>query len=185
MEGIGSVIDLGNVLICLTIVAVSLVTGALLAPPYDGEQSVDQLVNRIRRHRTILNASAAFLVAGVLEVGALYHWPSALLKQETAKAFDRIALGTALCGGVGFSLLLAGGHLPAVYVLRYRALTKVPTDLISPDQDEQRERWLKARGLDAISTHELARLATMISPLVAGGTGVALLNYVLTGSSAK
>lgn len=82
----------------------------------------DGLTKQVESLRLIFNVGAVVLVAGVMEIAALYEWPIAFFDEPNlVKAFEGVVNAEAMAAGAFFSLVLLAGYLPASSVLRVRA----------------------------------------------------------------
>lgn len=136
-----------------------------LAP---GERSAEAVSARLSSLRRWLYVAAALLVAGLLEVAFLLHWPVARLEGVEAQAVAKLADTVTTAAGTLLSILLALTYGSAVWILRARALSLAPT--------EERGEWMSAQGFGSSLGQHLVRVVALLAPLVAGGPLTALLD---------
>jgi hypothetical protein len=134
------------------------------------ERSANTLRTQHRRLQAVLFAGAAVLVAGVIEMDALYHWATTVatlpgLPKGTAEAITASAI---IPTGTFFSLFLAAAYVPAALILRERALELASTALPSEGPAAQGE-WLQKRGLGISVSAQLTSLMALLGPVLAGG----------------
>lgn len=159
--GIGAVVAGINVL--SVIVPALIVTAAAVSalPPLDG-WSEASLMRRARQVRQVVTLAAAFMVAGVLHMGAWTHWAGAL---AGGQGLDVLATTVTLFWGAAFTLMIASFYLPVAAVLRRLAEAEMYRQEIAADQ---RAGWLQARDLSFTWNQQLPQLAAMAAPLLAG-----------------
>lgn len=150
---------------CGAITSMLLALCVLLAP---GERSAAAVSARIAGLRRWMYVAATLLVAGLLEVGFLLHWPAARLDEVEAAAVAQLAAAVTTAAGTLLSILLALTYGSAAWLLRERALTLAP--------EVQREEWLKESGFGSSLGQHLVRVFALLAPLVAGGPLTALLD---------
>jgi hypothetical protein len=134
------------------------------------------LARRLNLLRLLLYVGAASLVAYILRMSFTMNW--AML--HVAPALEKDAAASVVANTMGSfasafvttqagatTLLLAATYVPAVLVLRRRAEALVGRRLAP----QEREEWLKTRGLSASLSEYLPRLAAILGPLLAGPLG--------------
>ena len=167
LAGVRVAVALVNV---LSVVATALVLTAAAAttlPPVAGWNEAG-LVRRTGQVKEVVAMAAAFMVAGVLHMGAWTHWPDALVP---GGELGRLATGVTLYWGAAFTLMIAAFYLPMATVLR--RLADVEMDRRGIDLGD-RARWLADRGLSFQVGQQLPQLAAMAAPLMAAPLSEAL-----------
>lgn len=123
-RGLG-IVDAALVFNVLAMVAVTVVLGASWSTFWRDSADLPTVERQRESLRLIFNAAAAVMVAGVLEVSALYGWPSTLLDTESSKAVNGLANSIAALAAVLFSTILCAAYFPAASVLARRRETLV------------------------------------------------------------
>ena len=132
-----------------------------------GERDAAAVSARLASLRRWLYVAAALLVAGLLEVAFLLHWPVARLASPEAEAVAQLAAAVTTEAGTLLSILLALTYGSAAWILHERARSLAPA--------EAGEGWLKERGFGSTLGQHLVRVVALLAPLVAGGPLTALL----------
>ena len=130
-----------------------------------------QLERQLGTLRWTFHTSTFVLVVGVLEVYALFQWPSAFLSESGAALVQNGAQMTAVALGAVFSTLLLLIYVPGAKVLvdEARALQK---ELKSTGQapDDARadaiDDMLKLHGFDGPLTQQIGRFVQLFAPLL-------------------
>lgn len=144
-------------------VAVSL---QIAVPPVD----IQALAAQFGRQKWLLRANAALLVVYSLAAACELLWASSLLPQGengVAHHVTRLAISVALTGGVVNTLIMAGIHAPALFLLPKRANGIVEYQLPSLSAAERKE-FLASHDLATSSYSFLEQSMTILSPLIAG-----------------
>jgi hypothetical protein len=137
---------------------------ATTLPPLAGWNPVT-LARRARQIRQVVALAAAFMVAGVLHMGAWTQLAGATLATEADHAFDLVAVAVTLFWGAVFTSMIASFYLPMG--LRLAELAEEVMDDLGVDVAERRQ-WLAARGLSFEPSQQLPQIAAVAAPLVAG-----------------
>lgn len=119
-----------------------------------------------RRLQSVLYAGAAVLVAGVIEVDALYHW--ALSMTSLSAQAKAITTSATVPTGTFFSLFLAAAYVPAALILRERGLALAQA-VLPLEGPAARGQWLQSNGLAISVTSQVASLLALLGPVLAGG----------------
>lgn len=137
---------------------------ATTLPPLAGWNAVT-LARRARQIRQVVALAAAFMVAGVLHMGAWTQLAGATLTTEADHAFDLVAVAVTLFWGAVFTTMIASFYLPMG--MRLAELAEGVMDELGVDVAERRQ-WLAARGLSFEPSQQLPQIAAVAAPLVAG-----------------
>ena len=150
------------------LLALSGTLGPLPADAKTGAPPPDKLAQRFRELQTLLFAAAALLVAGVIEINALYSWLAAFV-DTNAYLRQRADLpkATTASAGVFFTVLLAAAYAPALAVIRARARAVVDkqTDLVT---EAQKRDWLEKNGLTLSVPQQASTFLAVLGPMLAG-----------------
>jgi hypothetical protein len=159
--GVRALVGLINVMSVVVPAVVLTAAAATALPPLEGWDEAS-LVRRSRQVKEIVGVAAAFMVAGVLHMGAWTHWADALVP---GGELGRLATGVTLYWSAAFTLMIAAFYLPVATVLRR---------LAEREMDRQgldlgiRAKWLADRGLSFQANQQLPQIAAMAAPLLAG-----------------
>lgn len=115
---------------------------------------VDLLEPQSEGLRSIFNTGAAMLVAGVIEVAALYGCAASAFEAGDSGALSRAAIAAAGFTGALFSAALALVYLPAVSTLRQRAR-------------EHDQAGVVAKSFGESTLQQFGRLLQALAPLLA------------------
>ncbi len=165
--GVGLIVGAINVM--SVVVPASIVTAAAASalPPRDGWDEAS-LARRARQVKGVVGVAAAFMVAGVLHMGAWTHWAGAMLGAED---LDTLATAVTLFWGTTFTLMIASYYLPVASELRRLAEREMQTQEIPT---RAQAGWLADRGLSFAITQQLPQIAAMAAPFLAGPLSEAL-----------
>lgn len=120
-------------------------------------EAPDLLESQLEGLRTLFNAGAALLVAGALEIAAVYSWVEVAFDPTLGadRPLNTAALLAAAFAGTLFSTILMVVYLPTVTVLRDRA------------KGTAAESAVAQQGLSDSFGHQLMRLLQALAPLLA------------------
>jgi hypothetical protein len=108
----------------------------------------------------VFNAGAVLLVAGALQVAALYSWPASMfdaaIDADEGSTLESTALLVAGFVGAIFSSVLVLSYLPALSVLRVRAI------------NANHKEKLEEKGFEDTWSKGLLLLLQALAPLLAG-----------------
>jgi hypothetical protein len=126
------------------------------------------MVRRVGLLRYVLYVSATLLALSVLRLSATLAWGESFLPPEsgTGKAVATLVSSITSSLGAYFTLLLLGMYLPATMLLRSRA-----RKLAQGETMEDKDEWLKKRGLALSFSDYLPRIVALLGPLLAGPIG--------------
>lgn len=161
---IGSVVSAINVMSVFVPALILTAAAASALPPVAGWNE-RTLARRALQVRRIVAVAAAFMVAGVLHMGAWTHWAGATLSPAADAALDEVAAPMTLFWGTAFTLMIASFYLPVTVRL---------SELADGIMDEagvaigDRPQWLADRGLSSRLSEQLPQLAAVAAPLLAG-----------------
>lgn len=135
-----------------------------------GQQFVVPLATRNRRLQTVLFAGAAVLVAGVIEIDALYQWAVARtnLGDDSKAAATLITSAASVSTGTFFSLFLASAYVPAAVILRRRG-SALAERVLPGELPAARTDWLEKNGLGSSVSTQVSTLVALLGPILAGG----------------
>ncbi|HEX2079338.1 MAG TPA: hypothetical protein VHG08_16550 [Longimicrobium sp.] len=127
------------------------------------------LQSQSRRLQAVLFAGAAVLVAGVLEIDALYGWAISVadLRWYPREAGRVITASATVPTGTFFSLFLAAAYIPAALILRQQAAALAATAVGAVAAAEQ-SRWLQDNGLTTSIATQVSSLVALLGPILAG-----------------
>ncbi|HEX8318545.1 hypothetical protein [Longimicrobium sp.] len=134
------------------------------------QRLVVPLAARSRRLQTVLFAGAAVLVAGVVEIDALFHWAvgrANLTAYPTGTGTFIISAATVSTGTL-FSLYLAFVYLPAALILRQQGM--MLAERLRPNAlPAAQAEWLEENGVGlSVATH-VSTVVALMGPFLAGG----------------
>lgn len=161
---IGSVVALINVM-SVVVPALFLAAAAASALPPVAGWNETTLAHRALQVRQFVGIAAAFMVAGVLHMGAWTHWAGATLSAAADAALDEVALPVTLFWGTTFTLMIASFYLPVAVRLGELA-ERIMDDAGVAVTD--RHKWLADRGLSFRLSEQLPQIAAIAAPLLAG-----------------
>lgn len=167
---IGAVVALINVMSVFVPALLLAAAAASALPPLAGWNETT-LARRALQVRHIVALAAAFMVAGVLHMGAWTHWAGATLAAAADVALDQIAVTVTLFWGTTFTLMIASFYLPVAVRLGELA------EAIMEDAGiaiADRPKWLGDRGLSFSLSDQLPQIAAMAAPLLAGPLSAAI-----------
>jgi hypothetical protein len=120
------------------------------------------LEQQLRRFKSLFNAGAVFLLAGVLEVYARYRWPLTFVTDTTAQAsLQSTAAMVAATAGALYSVVLLVAYIATTFVLRQQAIEH-GVDRTEVDQA------LSVAGFGDFPAQQLMRFAQSLVPLLPG-----------------
>jgi hypothetical protein len=137
---------------------------ATTLPPLAGWSEVT-LARRARQIHQVVALAAAFMVAGVLHMGAWTQLAGATLATEAHHAFDLVAVAVTLFWGAVFTAMIASFYLPMG--MRLAELADGVMDELGVEMAERRD-WLAARGLSFEPSQQLPQIVAVAAPLLAG-----------------
>jgi len=120
---------------------------------------------------------AAVLVAGVLQVRATHHFLAVYLGTGSDHGMKEIANAVSTAVGGYWTFVLAGMYVPAAARLK-TVLAAAARGQVEQETPERVDAWLRERGLTLSLGHQVARLAALLGPLLAGGPLNTLLQFV-------
>jgi hypothetical protein len=138
----------------------------------------DHLNRQLGTLRFAFHTSTFVLVAAVLEMYALFQWPSAFMGEAGSALVRNGALTASLAVGAIFSMLLLLIYVPGANVLvreanhrkrdaanRLRRAGATPDDA-DDNPVERIDAMLKQHGFDGPVTQQIARFAQLFAPLL-------------------
>jgi hypothetical protein len=149
--------------------------------PADGDgvklaEATRDLARHQRRIRLLLYIAAIALVAGTLEVSALYAWAASLVNAKRALGVDTSVISDTMgaVGGSYYSLLLATIFVPVFVALRNRAeeITDRAREKI-PVVDQA--KWFTENPIESSIPRQIISALAVLAPLIAGGPLTQLL----------
>jgi hypothetical protein len=156
-----------------TILLVAFAFGSLLRDlPLEGQNVLRELARRRRKATHLLYASAALLVASVVQLLILLSWPAAYLtkaQEPIAADLRAMAGGKTLMVGVFFSLLLFALSGPVFARLDHEARTSLMTGTGKTEAKVNGE--LAKSGFGLAVWGNAARLIAALSPAIAAIAG--------------
>jgi hypothetical protein len=167
---IGAVVALINVMSVLVPALLLAAAAASALPPVAGWNETT-LSRRALQVRHIVALAAAFMVAGVLHMGAWTHWVGASLQAAGDVALDQVAVTVTLFWGTTFTLMIASFYLPVA--VRLGELAEAIMDDAGIALAE-RPKWLAERGLSFRLSEQLPQIAAMAAPVLAGPLSAAI-----------
>lgn len=163
VAAIGTVVALINVM-SVFVPALLLTAAAASALPSVAGWNETTLARRALQVRRIVALAGAFMVAGVLHMGAWTHWAGATLSADADAALDQVALTVTLFWGTTFTLMIASFYVP-VAVRLFGLAEAIMDDAGIAIAD--RPKWLADRGLSFRVSEQLPQIAAMAAPLLA------------------
>ena len=173
---IGGVVGAINVLTPFVMALLIAAAAASALPPVAG-WSETTLARRAAQIRRIVLLAGAFMVGGVLHMGAWTHLAGATLSTEGDAVLDEVALTVTLFWGTTFTLMIASFYVPVAMRL-IRLAERVMEDIGVPVAE--RQHWLADRGLSFRLREQLPQIVAMVSPLLAGPIGSTVQSYAET-----
>ena len=119
------------------------------------------LTQCFRQFRISLIATASLLVAGTLNIAALYIWASHIPDGEIKVL--RVAHGLSLVSGITYSLILLCIYLPISYILNRRAYEFLEKEVDITNAEEV-NKWMESRGINDSPIRIAARYLIMATP---------------------
>ncbi len=166
----GFVVALINVLSVFVPALLVTTAAASALPPVQGwnERS---LARRALQLREIVGLSSAFMVAGVLHMGAWTQLAGATLASDADLALDVAAVAVTLYWGTTFTLMIASFYVPVAV-----RLSELAEEIMDEDAIALRDRpdWLVARGLSFHPSRQWPQLVAIAAPLLAGPISAAI-----------
>ncbi len=112
VAAVGSVLALINVMSVIVLALLLAAAAASALPPVAGWNEAT-LARRASQVRRIVAYAAAFMVAGVLHMGAWTHWAGATLPAAADAALDWVAATVTLFWGTTFTVMIASFYCPS------------------------------------------------------------------------
>jgi hypothetical protein len=127
-----------------------------------------QLTEQLRGFRALFNSAALLLFVGVLEITALFRWPTLFIGDDTVRAAMQGTVGTfAASIGALFSVLLLAAYVPATAALRRQA---IENSLSAGDVADA----MSQAGFGDLASQQALRLAQVLAPLLPGVISILL-----------
>ncbi|MGH8578805.1 MAG: hypothetical protein ACREVK_01325 [Gammaproteobacteria bacterium] len=153
-----------NVIAAIVPVIMLLGACSTLAPRPTQAGDPNDWAGRMRQLKEIINASSAYLVFGILHMGAWLQWPAALVSDEIlSKVLTELARSITIYWGVSFTLIIITIYTPAAFFLHLRAKRLLIDQAIADP-----EKWLSAHELSITLGKQLPQLVIMLGPFFAG-----------------
>lgn len=159
-----AVVTLFNVTSPLVVALLTAAAAASALPPVAGWNEAT-LARRAVQIRRIVALAAAFMVGGVLHMGAWTHWAGATLAAPADVALDRVAAAVTIFWGAAFTLMIVGFYLPVASRL-VRQADAIMTEAGIPV--DARPKWLTERGLSFHWREQVPQIAAIAAPILAG-----------------
>ncbi|HWL41086.1 MAG TPA: hypothetical protein VNO75_12705 [Gemmatimonadaceae bacterium] len=169
-------------LVALTMAVCAILADAASAGTEDDPAPITDPISRIRNAqedaRMLLYAGAVCLAAGTLQVSAIYSWGISMLAPDGSfyVSTEGIPEAMGMLNGSFFSILLAIIFLPVFLQLRARAVVLARN--AKPGSELERRKWMEEQGIQLSITKQLATIAAMLAPFVAGGPITSLVGFV-------
>jgi hypothetical protein len=171
-----------------TLIALAVAVGCVLfrtlrsQPGADVSAAAAMLARHQRQIRLLLYTGAAALVAGTLEVSALYTWAVQQLPATSEYAAGSKIIPEAMgwLAGSFYSILLAAIFVPTFSILRYEA--EHLADKAKPNKPAVvREKWLVDHAIATSIPKQFVSAIAVLAPLIAGGPLSQLLELIGRG----
>ncbi len=166
----GAVVMVINVLTAFVPALLLAAVAASALPPKAGWSEVT-VARRARQLRRLVAIAAAYLVVGVLHMGAWTQLAGATLGAQASAALDAAAVAVTLFWGTAFALMIASFYVPLALSLSELAEHIMDDIGVPPDA---RPKWLVDRGLSFDLSQQLPQIAAVAAPLFAGSLSAAL-----------
>lgn len=160
-----------------TVLLMTAAIACVLAFPLSGPRGAAHFRERFGALNRVLYAAAGVLVAGVLQSHLMHDLPSSLLG-EGAESYRNLARAVSVSNGTLWTLLLLGLYIPAAVLLRGQTL-RLATRVVGAAMGEKLEEWLRDQGMAFSPTEQLSRIVALLSPLLAGGPLIQVLELVV------
>ncbi len=170
VDVVAAIVSLINVA-SVVVPALFLAAGAATAMPPVAGWTETTLARRALQVREIVAIAAAFMVAGVLHMGAWTQLAGATLDGDANTTLDKVAVPVTLFWGTTFTLMIAAFYLPIA-----ARLSELAQDLMEAADVPiaERQDWLADRGLSFRLSQQLPQIAAVAAPLLAGPVSAAL-----------
>jgi hypothetical protein len=166
-----------NLLAAIAPFAIALAASACLTPivTNDPRQYLQQLAERSRQLKTVVNLGSALLVAGIIHMQAWLRWPIVFVDDaKLADAMNDWSLALTTFIGCVFSLMIACIYICCAKILAKRAevnfLRQLPPDALDSSLDD----WLEKHGFSSELPQQIPQILAIIAPILAGPVGAAL-----------
>jgi hypothetical protein len=138
-----------------------------------------KLARRQSHVRLLLYMGAVALVAGTVEVTALYGWAASLTDTKLHFGADASVIPETMgaLSGSFYSLLLAAIFLPAFVILRSSA-EQLADKAKNGKPAAERSTWMAANAIESSFPKKLLSVLAVLAPLIAGGPATKLLEAI-------
>lgn len=164
LAALTAVLTFINVMSVFVLALLFAAAAASALPPMAGWNEAT-LALRALQVRRFVALAAAFMVAGVLHMGAWTHWAGATLSAAADVALDEVAAAATIFWGATFTLMIAAFYVPVSMRLGELAKGIMDGESIA---FADRQKWLHDRGLSFRWNEQLPQIAAMAAPLIAG-----------------
>jgi len=173
---IRNMVHIVNLLSAIAPFAIALAAAVSLTPMVAASprQYLQQIADRSRQLKAVVNLGAALLVAGVLHMQAWLRWPIVFVDDaKLASAMNDWGLALTTFIGSVFSLMIGCIYICCAKALAKRAeanLRQLPADAVDSSPDD----WLRKHGLSSELMQQIPQIVAIFAPLLAGPVGAAL-----------
>lgn len=176
LNNVHTVVSIMNVLAAFVPAIILVAASSTLAPPSNNDQTdLCFLADHMRRLRSVLNATSALLVAGVLHMNAWLQWPASLMRDHALQtAVSGTALSITVFWGTTFTLMLIALYGPAATKLSLRARQLLNQEHQAGNIAEP-QQWLREHDLAITFSEQLPQIGIMLAPVLAGPAGSFLM----------
>jgi len=177
--GIEVLTSIGNwgtvVTLWLMLAAVQVVTRPIEAA---GAEWIASSRKRIQGFGALLTSGSCMLSAAVLEVNALFRWPTTVIEAAQVPSATVVAHTMTLLAGGSFTLYVLAVFLPGAWLLRQRVAREAEREWPEATDEERRTRMQEQGLLLSIPGRVTASL-TALAPLIVGTSMAEILSALL------
>jgi len=176
IEVFTSIGNWGTVLtLWLMLVAVQVVTRPIEAA---GSAWIAASRKRIQGFGALLTSGSCMLSAAVLEVNALFRWPTTVIEAAQVPSATVVAHTMTLLAGGSFTLYVLAVFLPGAWLLRQRVAREAEREW--PDAtDEERRKHMQEQSLLLSMPGRVTASLTALAPLIVGTSMAEVLSALL------
>lgn len=189
---VGAVEGLGFITLLILAMTTSLILfGTIRQETGEAEQQVGRMIKMQRSLRMLLYFGVFALVAGTIEVSALYTWAMQLVSTGTISppflntmdpinyfnSTAEVVRGFSLANGVFYTMLLA-----AIFTPFFMIMNKYAQDLVEKQNPtksfQEKKKWLKEHDLTTGVTQQVLQIVLALAPALVGGPLIGLLEAI-------
>jgi len=172
LNNVHNIVSAINVLAALVPAIIIVAASSALAPPQNrANADLNFLADHMRGLKSVLNATSALLVVGVLHMNAWLQWPASFMSDSALHtAVSGAALSITVFWGTAFTLMLISVYGPAATQLSLMA-RKLLDQKHQAGTIADTQQWLKEHDLAITFSEQLPQIGIMLAPVLAGPLG--------------